>query len=75
MGITEDLGLQIAEINNNPRFTARMKAEKIAALNGAPRQEMFDFVNKNFRTGPDLADEIAKIVSKDRQKSHPKKDK
>jgi len=44
----------------------QIKVKLIGELKGAPKEELFDFLNKNFRTGPGLAESIAKYVSKGR---------
>ena len=63
---TASLVKQIQEINGSPALSPAQKAKAIANLKGAPREEMFDYLNKNFRTGPGLSEEIAKFVSKGR---------
>ena len=69
--ITNEISLQIQEINGNPAFSNKQKVDKIAALKGASKEDMFDFLNKNFRTGPGLAEEVAKYVSKGRPRGAP----
>ena len=69
--ITNEISLQIQDINGNTRLTNLQKVEKIAALKGAPKEDLFDFLNKNFRTGPGLSEEVAKFVSKDRPRGAP----
>ena len=73
--ITEEISREIQDINGNTRLTNKQKVKQISELKGAPREELFDFLNKNFRTGPGLSEEVAKFVSKDRVKNLPKKDK
>lgn len=69
--ITNEISLQIQEINGNPRFSNKQKVKMISELKGAPKEDMFDFLNKNFRTGPGLSEEVAKFVSKGRVKDLP----
>jgi len=68
---TNSLVLQIQEINGNHVLSAKQKAKAISELSGAPREEMFDYVNTHFRTGPGLSEEMAKFVSKDRPRGAP----
>ena len=69
---TEKLIRQIQDINGNNTLTAKQKAAAIANLSGASREDMFDYLNKNFRTGPGLSEEIAQFVSQGRPKGAPK---
>ncbi len=62
---------QIQDINGNPALSAQEKKEAIANLSGATREDMMDYLNKNFRTGPDLAKSLRPFVSKDRPKGGP----
>lgn len=64
--ITNEISLQIQEINGNPAFSPKQKVEKIGSLKGAPKKDLYDFLNLNFRTGPGLSEEIKKVISKDR---------
>ena len=73
--ITLELSRQIQDINGDPKNTDKMRVEKIAALKGAPKEELFDFLEKNFRTGPGLHPEIERFISKNRSKNLSKKDK
>jgi len=68
---TTKLIQQIQEINGNHVLSAKQKAKAISELKGAPREEMFDYVNKNYRTGPGLSEAMAKFVSKDRPRGAP----
>ena len=69
---TAELTSKIQYINGNPAFSAGEKVEEINKLEGAPREDMFEFLNKNFRTGPDLAQSLRKYVSEDRPRGGPK---
>jgi len=63
---TAQLTRQVQDILNDPKLTPKKQAENIGKLKGAEKQDMYKFVNDNFRTGPDLADSIKKIISKNR---------
>lgn len=68
---TVELIRQIQDINGNPALSPDQKAQAIANLKGASRQDMFDYLNKNFRTGPGLSKSLSKFVSKDRPRGAP----
>ncbi len=67
---TKELVKQIQDINGNPALTALEKSEAIKNLKGVSKQDAFDYLNKNFRTGPGLK---LKGISEDRPKGGPKK--
>lgn len=69
---TAKLAKQIQDINGNPGLTALEKKKAIANLSGASKESMFDYLNKNFRTGPGLHKNLAKHVSEDRPRGGPK---
>jgi len=68
---TDKLIKQIQDINGNPALSPDQKAAAIANLQGASREEMFDYLNKNFRTGPGLSESLARYVSKGRPRGAP----
>lgn len=68
---TAELISQIQDINGNPALSPDQKAKAIANLKGASREDMFDYLNKNFRTGPGLAKSLAKYVSQGRPRGAP----
>ncbi|MEE9215755.1 MAG: hypothetical protein V3U54_13450 [Thermodesulfobacteriota bacterium] len=68
---TAELVNQIQDIVGNPALSPDQKAKAIANLKGAPREDLFDYLNKNFRTGPGLDKSIAKYVSKGRPRGVP----
>ena len=68
---TVKLVKQIQDINGNPALTALEKKEAISQLQGASKESMFEYLNKNFRTGPGLAKSLSKFVSKDRPRGAP----
>ena len=68
---TAELISQIQDINGNPALSPDQKADAIANLQGASRESMFDYLNKNFRTGPGLAKSLANYVSKGRPRGAP----
>jgi len=69
---TAGLTAKIQYINGNPAFSAGEKAEEINKLEGIPREDMYEFLNINFRTGPDLAESLRKYVSEDRPRGGPR---
>jgi len=71
MAFTLKLVKQIQDINGNPSLSAQEKKEAIGNLSGASRESMMDYLNKNFRTGPDLAKSLRKHVSEDRPEGGP----
>ncbi len=68
---TDELVRQIQDINGNPALSPDNKAQAIANLQGATRESMFEYLNKNFRTGPGLAKALSNYVSKGRPKGGP----
>ena len=68
---TAELINQIQEINGNHKLAPWQKKEAIANLKGAPRQEMFDYVLANYRTGPGLAEALSTHVSEGRPRGAP----
>ena len=68
---TAELISQIQDINGNPALSPDQKAKAIANLKGASRESMFDYLNKNFRTGPGLAKSLEKYVSEGRPRGAP----
>ena len=62
---------QIQDINGNPSLSPLEKEQAIGNLQGATREDMFEYLNKNFRTGPGLSKNVAKAVSKDRPRGAP----
>ncbi len=69
---TTQLVKQIQDINGNPSLSASEKKEAIANLSGASREDMMDYLNANFRTGPGLAESLSKHVSEGRPVGAPK---
>jgi len=63
---------QIQDINGDPSLSPEEKKQAIKNLQGASREDMMDFLNQNFRTGPGLAPSLSKHVSKDRPRGAPK---
>lgn len=62
---------QIQDINGNPSFSPEEKKAEIGKLSGASKESMYDYLNKNFRTGPGLSKSLSKLVSKDRPRGAP----
>jgi len=63
---TEQLTRQVQDITTDNTLTPKKQAEAISKLKGAEKQDMYKFLNENFRVGPDLADSIKKLISKNR---------
>lgn len=61
----------IQDINGNPSFSPQEKKVEIAKLSGASKESMYDYLNKNFRTGPGLAKSLSKFVSEGRPRGAP----
>ena len=68
---TVKLVKQIQDINGNPAFSAEEKKAEIGKLKGVPKELMYNYLNKNFRTGPGLAKSLANYVSKGRPRGAP----
>lgn len=68
---TAQLTRQVQDITSNNALTPDKQAEAIGKLKGAEKEDMYEFMNNNFRVGPDLAASIKKIISKDRPKGGP----
>ena len=60
---TAQLTRQVQDITSNNSLTPDKQAEEIGKLKGAPKEDMNQFMNNNFRVGPDLADSLKKIIS------------
>ena len=56
---TAALSKQIQDINGDPANTKADIKKKIENLKGAPKEDMFDFLNTHFRSGPGLLLDIA----------------
>ncbi len=56
---TAEISKQIQDINGDPANTKDDIKRKIEGLKGAPKEDMMDFLNKNFRQGPGLLLDIA----------------
>ena len=68
---TAKLIKQIQDINGNPALSPEEKKAEIAKLQGATKESMYEYLNKNFRTGPSLSKSLSKFVSKDRPRGGP----
>lgn len=68
---TAEISREIQDINGDTTLTPKQQAQKIGNLKGAPKEDMFMFLNQNYRVGADLADEIKKLISKDRPRGGP----
>jgi len=63
---TAQLTRQVQDITSNNSLSPEKQAQEISKLKGAPKEDMYKFMNDNFRVGPDLADSLKKIISKNR---------
>jgi len=62
---------QVRQINSNKELSAKEKAQRIGRLTGMTRSMMYNFVNKNYRTGPTLAKTLEPFVSVGRPRGAP----
>ena len=69
---TLEITKQIQNINGNPALAPHEKVKAISELKGAPKEDMFEFLNNNFRTGPGLHGNLAHLVSQGRPRGAPK---
>ena len=63
---TAALTRQVQDITANKTLTPKKQAEEIGQLKGAPKEDMYKFLNDNFRVGPDLEYSIKQLISKNR---------
>ena len=63
---TAQLTRQVQDITGDGTLTPLKQAEKIGQLKGAPKEDMYKFLNDNFRVGPDLAYSIKQLISNNR---------
>ncbi len=63
---TAEISKQIQDINGDPGNTKDDVVRKIEALKGAPKEDMMEFLNTNFRRGPGLHHHFLSQMSKDR---------
>jgi len=63
---TAQLTRQVQDITSNNSLSPEKQAQEIGKLKGAPKEDMYKFLNDNFRVGPDLAFSIKKLISKNR---------
>jgi len=69
---TNKIVLAIQDINGNPALSGAEKMEAIKNLQGAPKEDMYEYLNNNFRTGPGLSPFLSKYVSRGRPRGAPK---
>ena len=67
----EKLSKAIQDVNTDTALTAEQKRDTIKKMSGISKQDMFDFLNANYRTGPDISAYVAQFVSKDRPRGGP----
>ena len=63
---TELISKAIRDINTDSAFTAEQKRDLIKQLGGAPKHLMFEFLNSQYRSGPEIAKNIKALISEDR---------
>jgi len=69
--VTRLISQAVREINSEPVYTARQKADLVKKLGGAPRQELFNFLNVTYRTGPDIAKNLEYLLRPGRPRGGP----
>ena len=63
---TAEISKQIQDINGDPANTKADVERKIGELKGAPKADMMQFLNENFRRGPGLHHHFLSHMSKGR---------
>jgi hypothetical protein len=66
--ITDRIKKQIQDINGDPGLTAADKIAEIKKIKFGAQDVLFQFLNDNYSTGPELAAAIKKLISKNRPK-------
>ncbi len=66
--LTDIIKKQIQDINGNPGLTAADKIAEIKKIKFGAQEVLFQYLNDNYSTGPELAAAIKKIISKNRPK-------
>lgn len=69
---TAQLSKQIQDINGDPKLAGHEKKAAIEKLSGAPKEDMYEFLNRNFRTGPGLHGNLKHLVTEGRPRGAPK---
>ena len=67
----EKLSKAIQDVNTDTALTPEQKRDTIKNMAGISKQDMFDFLNANYRTGPDISKYVAQFVSSDRPRGGP----
>lgn len=65
------LSKAIQDVNTDTALTAEQKRDTIKKMAGISKQDMYDFLNIQYRTGPDISKYVAQFVSKDRPRGGP----
>jgi len=60
---TAQLARQVQDILGDKSLTPAKQAIEVGKLTGAPNDDMYKFMNDNFRVGPDLAKSIKSLIS------------
>jgi len=58
----------IQDINSDPKLNAIDKRDTIKALAGAPKEQMYEYLKTEYRTGPDISNYVLNFISPDRVK-------
>jgi len=66
---TDEIVRTIQDIVSNPALTAKQKKQAIDSLKGATKEDMYDYMNKNFRIDSEL---LQITISAGKQKGMPK---
>ena len=67
----EKLSKAIRDVNTDTALTAEQKRDTIKKMAGISKQDMYNFLNVQYRTGPDISKYVAQFVSKDRPRGGP----
>ena len=67
--LTELVSKAVRDINTDSAFTAEQKRDLIRKLGGVPRHLMFEFLNSQYRSGPDIAKSIEELLSEGRPRN------
>ena len=66
--ITDRIKKQIQDINGDPGLTPADKIAEIKKIKFGALDVLFQYLNDNYSTGPELAATIKKLISKNRPK-------
>ena len=66
--ITDRIKKQIQDINGDPGLTPAEKIAEIKKIKFGAQDVLFQFLNDNYSTGPELAAAVKKLITKNRPK-------